>query len=177
MRPVFFCLIVCILFAGGTVFAQNKEQVMKEISSRAVAAQNNMALKPLELTAKQFLQTTEEGAGGTLTGYFNGDSIVKLNEQLYFDYGGQTIFCTFYKGQPDYAYAQEWHFPIDSLGNINHKSIQVVYEKQYYFNNNVALDSAYTGKPNFDAVTTSPVLSKRMITERDLLMNYKKSGR
>lgn len=177
MRAALLCLSVCILAEAGNVFAQNNEQIIKAISNRAVAAQNNMSLKPIELTAKQFLQTVEDGAGGTLTGYFKGDSLVKMNEQLYYDYGGQTIFCTFYNNQPDYGYAEEWHFPIDSLGNINHKSISIVYEKQYYFHNGIALDSATTGKPAFDANSNSAVLLKRVTAERDILLENKKTAK
>jgi hypothetical protein len=166
-------LIYVFFLAGYISVAQTKEQKIAAISKRTIALDNDTSLKTFQLNGKEFLKQADE-ATGSLTGYFEGNSLRKIDEELFFSYGGQRFISTFYNGILDYAYAEEWHFPIDSVGNTDYRAVKVVYQKLYYFDEDKALDSAITGSPNFNAITTSDKIVTRANMEQDLLLRKRK---
>ena len=153
--------------------AQTIRQKFAAITRRTFNIQNDTSLKMVVLQTKDFMSQQSDDFG-TLTGYFRNDTLVKLDEELYLSYGGHRFICTFYNNGPDFAYTEEWHHPIDSLGNVNYTAVQVMYTKQYYFDSGKAIDSSSTGVPRFYQYTTSGLVANRASKARETILNKRK---
>src|SRR6188508_1122242 len=94
---------------------QEKVAAIKRISN---GVNRNQDLKSIELDAEEFLDQTPDGRG-SLTGYFDNKSLVKIVEWIGLSYGTIEIEYYFDKENLIFAVAKESHFLVTDSG-VNH---------------------------------------------------------
>ena len=124
-----------------TTFCQNKNEKLISIRKIVQEINKDTSLKSIKLENEEFLEQALDG-GGSLTGYFNGDSLVKITEWVGLSFGSKQFEYYFKKEKLVFVYATEKHFRYnDSLQTLDQTKLELTYEGRYYFANEKLFDS------------------------------------
>jgi hypothetical protein len=129
----------------------NKDSTLKKISSD---------------DPEEFLGHATDG-GGQLTGYFKGDTILKIRLILGLSYGEITNEYYFTNGQLIFVYEMEKDFPFkDSTGTLDFENLVLGFEGRYYFDKDSLIQKVTKGKKRFDGQEEN--ISSMLDSSRDL---------
>ena len=128
--------------------AQTKQDKLNHIKQVFAKINHDTSLTQVTLDTEQFLEYTPDG-GGSLTGYFNNKTLLKINEWVGLSYGIIEIEYYFDKSQLIFAYAREKQFKLTDEG-IDHTKLSLTFEGRYYFSNNKLIDTKRTGTGVWD---------------------------
>ena len=93
--------------------------------------------------------------GGSLTGYFDSDKLIKMKVWIGFSWGVRQNIYYFKDGQLAYVLETEDGFYVDSTG-IDHSRFDMHFEGNFYFDNNKILDHVTLGHNRFENDSNDP---------------------
>jgi hypothetical protein len=108
----------------------------------------------LELENEEFMENMTDG-GGSLTGYFENDKLLRIKEWIGLSYGVTQHNFYFRKDQLVFVLETEDHFYIDSTGT-DHSRFDQHFRGDYYFTNNKLVDMVSLGHNRFEIDTNDP---------------------
>jgi hypothetical protein len=128
--------------------AQISTASLSHIKSVFNKVNSDTHLKKVVLENEEFLdQTTDDGA--SLTGYFAGDSLVKIIFWIGLSYGIQQTDYYYDNNALVFCYVTERHFRLTKT-DLDHTKTDIVFEGRYYYNNSSLLEKKTTGSGFWD---------------------------
>lgn len=150
---MFKLFITFILFANLisiTSFSQSVEEKKKAIRKIFQQINKDSTLKSYQLEGEEFLEYATD-RGGSLIGYFKGDTVVKITEWIGLSSSNKQFEYYFNKGSLVFVNAEEQHFKFnDSTQELDYSKPEKVHEGRFYFNNNKIISSETKGVGKWD---------------------------
>ena len=129
-------------------FAQDKNQIIKEIRKEYVRINVLAEIHKISLDADEFLDEMPDG-GAALTGYFRKDTLLKMEEWIGLSYGNQTREFYFRNDQLFFVYEKFEAF-VQTASGLDHSKVKKSFEGRYYFDNNKLIQKLTEGKKPLD---------------------------
>jgi hypothetical protein len=123
-------LILSFVAATSTCQGQNAEQAIQQIRKDFKAIAADTSLKLISLDAEEFLDATPDG-GASLTGYYKGDQLVKIEEWIGISYGNSIREFYLKAGQVFFIYDRFDSF-IQNGADLDPAKPKTVFEGRYY---------------------------------------------
>ena len=166
-------IVLLPFFTGLYLFtqAQDKDSVIRRIRQVTETINTDKTLKKVVLSAEEYLDDVPDG-GAELTGYFRGNSIVKISEWIGLSYGIKTFDYYFQKDLPVFIYETEKRFG-HTKSVIEYNKQTLSYEGRYYFSNTHLIEQKLKGKKAFNDSTDPSGLLKEYKQYKILLQKKK----
>jgi len=148
----YFVTLLCI---GNLVFVQGQthETLVLAIRTEFKKINTNDSLKTIILNNEEFLEQMTDG-GGTLTGYFEDDQLVKFTEWVGLSYGNVVSEYYFKDLELFFLYQKESKFA-DKIGgepgDLDYAKLETMFEGRYYFDKNKRIKTLEKGQRSFSA--------------------------
>ena len=167
-----FLLISCL-----TVHGQEREDIIKKIRKDFKDINADTTLKKISLEGEEFLDDVPDG-GGELTGFFKGDSIVKIAEWIGLSYGNRTTEF-YYKEDKLFFIFEKFESFVEKNGELDHGKVKTSFEGRYYFYNDKLVEQKISGKKPLDdnSMDISTQLQKEAKDNFQLILNKRKAAR
>lgn len=139
-------------------WCQMQNDELESIKQAFWTINNDTALQRVTLQGDKFLGESVDG-GGELVGYFKGDSIVKITEDVGLSFGVMKIEYYFKGGYLIFVYEKEKDFPYDdSTASFDYTRLSLVFEGKYYFHNDSLIKKIVKGKrsSNISGMSQNP---------------------
>jgi hypothetical protein len=169
-------LVFIVLFSACTGHAQNKDSIIKSIRQTFQQINNDKTLNAVELENEDFMDEMTDG-GGSLKGYFKGDTICKIHLWIGLSFGVRQFDYYFDHGKLCFVYESEEDFPYDEKkGTLNPEKLVPAFEGRYYIHSGKLIEVKAKGRQraknedesaslkqfNTDAESYSGVLRKHL---------------
>lgn len=147
-RIVLFYFVLS--FIGIHSHCQTKTELINTIREDFRAINSDRSLTKETLDNDDFMEHVTDG-GGSITGYFKNDSIVKIVEWIGLSYGNGTREFYFKKARLFFVYEKFQSFVVnDTTGEMDHDAVKTSFEGRYYFNKDKLIEQKTTGKRVFE---------------------------
>ena len=143
---IFFALTLAYC---SVTYGQTKEDLVKNIRQSFQKINNDTTLTIVKLQNEDIPGETTDG-GEQLTGFFNGDSICKINDWIGLSFGVKQYEYYFSNGQLIFVYEIEKGFHVnDSLGSMDQTKLDLLFEGRYYLDKGKMIDQKTKGQKRF----------------------------
>jgi hypothetical protein len=157
IKVSFLILLSGFLFLG--CYRQSEDSVIKNITREVQTINNNKSLKAVKLENEGFLEETLDN-GSSLTGFYKGDTIYKMNVWIGLSYCIRQYYYYFNDRQIIFIYETEDDFPDDpKTGELNYSIITRTFEGKYYLNNGKIVNMTIKGKKRLDNMPSTKFIS------------------
>jgi hypothetical protein len=168
---IFFALTLAYC---SVTYGQTKEDLVKNIRQSFQKINNDTTLTIVKLQNEDIPGETTDG-GEQLTGFFNGDSICKINDWIGLSFGVKQYEYYFTNGQLIFVYETEKGFHAnDSLGSIDQTKLDLIFEGRYYLDKDKLIDRKIKGQKRFEE-GSSAVFVQGLISQSKLLSKLLRS--
>ena len=113
-RKLFFVFVLAF-FSPFLSYSQNKDAIIKNIRASFQAINSDPALKIVKLENEDFMKEATD-AGGSLTGYFKGDNLLKIKLWIGLSNCVRQFEYYFKDGHVFFIYETEDDFPANGTG-------------------------------------------------------------
>jgi len=176
-RTKFHLLTISLLVICHCSYAQDKNEIIKEIRKEYVRINALNEIHKISLDADEFLEEMPDG-GAELTGYFRKDTLLKISEWVGLSYGNQTREFYFRNDQLFFVYEKFEAF-VQTASGLDHSKAKKCFEGRYYFDKNKPIEKTIEGKKPMDNGDGDIIreLREEATSDREVLLEKKKQGR
>jgi hypothetical protein len=143
-KIVFLSLSILSLVVHG----QTHQDIIKTARKQFQEINADTTLKKISLDSEEFLDHVPDG-GGELTGFFKGDSIVKIAEWIGVSYGNR-IREYYYKQDKLFFIFEKFESFVEKNGELDHEKVKTSFEGRYYFDHEKLVEQKISGKRAFE---------------------------
>jgi hypothetical protein len=135
----------CITITTGN--CQTKDSVIRQIRATYQRINSDGSLKVIKLENEEFFGENMPDGGGSLTGYYKGDTVCKMTVWVGLSYCVRQYEYYFSKGLPIFIYETEDDFPVNNrTGEMDQRRLQRGFEGRYYLDRGKVVDIKIKGQ-------------------------------
>jgi hypothetical protein len=168
-------VLLFLLISSLGAHCQAREDIIKKIRKDFAEINADTTLKKISLENEEFLENVPDG-GGELTGFFKGDSIVKIFEWIGLSYGNRTREF-YYKHDRLFFIFEKFEPFVEKNGELDRRKVKTSFEGRYYFSSEKLVEQKISGRkpPEGDSIDVSKQLQKEAKDNFQLILNKRKS--
>lgn len=144
--PVSFFIFLSFL---SICYSQPNDTKIENIRQLFIDINNDKSFHIVKLENDEFLEEMPDG-GGSLTGYFKGDTIYKMALWIGLSFGIRQYEYYFKNEQPFFIYETEDDFLINSSGEMDQTKLKRGFEGRYYLDGRRVLEIKNHGEKRFE---------------------------